>query len=207
MTIDESISIMNVIVHMLEPQYDTDRIEEAVEMAIKALKQQVTDAVDRVTIKEYLDSFNNVPEINVSKIDEEINIPITDYENDIAGEGVDFNKEADKNILCIINGFPFVHLKGHSSMHFDPYKMRFIYLNLKEVPESEFIAACEAKRMFCNITDNEIKIKKEKTQIVISPEGKVFINDIPFSIDDQIKQDKNKKARKIMKHIHQQRQG
>lgn len=57
MTIDEAISIMNVIVHMLEPQYDTDRIEEAVEMAINALKQQPTDAVDRVTIKEYLSSY------------------------------------------------------------------------------------------------------------------------------------------------------
>lgn len=57
MTRDEAISIMNVIVHMLEPQYDTDRIEEAVEMAIKALKQQPTDAVDRVTIKEYLYSL------------------------------------------------------------------------------------------------------------------------------------------------------
>lgn len=38
MTIDEAISIMNVIVHMLEPQYDTDRIEDAVDMAIKALE-------------------------------------------------------------------------------------------------------------------------------------------------------------------------
>lgn len=60
MTRDEAISIMNVIVHMLEPQYDTDRIEEAVEMAIKALDQQPTDAVDRVTIKEYLESFGNI---------------------------------------------------------------------------------------------------------------------------------------------------
>ena len=57
MTRDEAISIMNVIVHMLEPQYDTDRIEDAVEMAIKALEQQPTDAVDRVTIKEYLYSL------------------------------------------------------------------------------------------------------------------------------------------------------
>lgn len=40
MTRDEAISIMNVIVHMLEPQYDTDRIEDAVEMAIKALEQE-----------------------------------------------------------------------------------------------------------------------------------------------------------------------
>lgn len=57
MTSDEAISIMNVIVHMLEPQYDTDRVEEAVEMAIEALKQQ---PVDRVAIKEYLDSYNEV---------------------------------------------------------------------------------------------------------------------------------------------------
>ena len=68
MKIDEAISVMNVIVHMLEPQYDTDRIEEAVEMAIKALKQQVTDAVDRVTIKEYLDSFDK--ETNVTTTSE-----------------------------------------------------------------------------------------------------------------------------------------
>lgn len=39
MTIEEAISIMKVIVHMLEPQYDTDRIEDAVDMAIKALEQ------------------------------------------------------------------------------------------------------------------------------------------------------------------------
>jgi hypothetical protein len=48
MTSDEAISIMNAIVHMLEPQYDTDRIEDAVEMAIKALEQeQCTDMVSR----------------------------------------------------------------------------------------------------------------------------------------------------------------
>lgn len=40
MTREEAISIMSVIVHMLEPQYDTDRIEDAVEMAIKALEQE-----------------------------------------------------------------------------------------------------------------------------------------------------------------------
>lgn len=40
MTREEAISIMNVIIHMLEAQYDTDRIEDAVEMAIKALEQE-----------------------------------------------------------------------------------------------------------------------------------------------------------------------
>lgn len=39
MTKKEAISIMNVIIHMIEPQYDTDRVEEAVSMAIKALEQ------------------------------------------------------------------------------------------------------------------------------------------------------------------------
>lgn len=43
MTREEAISIMNVIIHMLEPQYDTDRIEYAVELAIKALEQEPSD--------------------------------------------------------------------------------------------------------------------------------------------------------------------
>lgn len=55
MTSDEAISIMNVIVHMLEPQYDTDRIEDAVEMAIKALeKEPCEDAVSRQAVHEIL---------------------------------------------------------------------------------------------------------------------------------------------------------
>jgi len=47
MTNEEAINIMQVIVHMLEPQYDTDRIEDAVEMAINALEQQPSDIVSR----------------------------------------------------------------------------------------------------------------------------------------------------------------
>lgn len=38
-TREDAISIMNVIVHMLEPQYDTDRVEDAVAMATEALEQ------------------------------------------------------------------------------------------------------------------------------------------------------------------------
>lgn len=40
MTREEAISIMKVIVHMLEEKYDTDRVEEAVDMAIEALQQE-----------------------------------------------------------------------------------------------------------------------------------------------------------------------
>jgi len=55
MTREEAISIMNVIVHMLEPQYDTDRIEDAVEMAIKALEQEpCADMVSRDAMWEVL---------------------------------------------------------------------------------------------------------------------------------------------------------
>jgi hypothetical protein len=47
----EAISIMNVIIHMLEPQYDTDRIEDAVEKAIKALEQEpCDDAISRQAV-------------------------------------------------------------------------------------------------------------------------------------------------------------
>jgi hypothetical protein len=46
MTREEAISIMNVIVHMLEPQYDTDRIEDAVETAIKALESVIALSAD-----------------------------------------------------------------------------------------------------------------------------------------------------------------
>lgn len=38
LTNEEAIHIMNVIIYMLEPQYDKERVEEAVEMSKKALE-------------------------------------------------------------------------------------------------------------------------------------------------------------------------
>ena len=35
----EAIDIMKVIVHMLEKKYDTDRVEDAVDIAIKSIEQ------------------------------------------------------------------------------------------------------------------------------------------------------------------------
>ena len=53
MTREEAISIMNVIIHMLEPQYDNDRVEEAVDMAIEALEQEpCEDAISREGLRE-----------------------------------------------------------------------------------------------------------------------------------------------------------
>ena len=55
MTTEEAISIMNVIIHMLEPQYDTERVEDAVSMAIKALEQQpCEDAISREAVLDYI---------------------------------------------------------------------------------------------------------------------------------------------------------
>ena len=45
---EEALAIMNVIIHMIEKQYDNDRAEKAVEMAIAALKAEpCEDAVSR----------------------------------------------------------------------------------------------------------------------------------------------------------------
>lgn len=40
MTREEATDIMKAIIYMLEPMYDTDRVEDAVNMAIEALKQE-----------------------------------------------------------------------------------------------------------------------------------------------------------------------
>ena len=40
MTRDDAINIMKVIVHMIEEKYDTERVEDAVNMAIKSLEQE-----------------------------------------------------------------------------------------------------------------------------------------------------------------------
>ena len=46
---------------------------------LKAYREtKPTDVVDRMTIKEYLDSYNDVPEINVGKIGKDTNVTTTD---------------------------------------------------------------------------------------------------------------------------------
>ena len=59
MKIEEAIELLQKYKEESEEDYYIRRAE-ALEMAIEALEQQPTDAVDRVTIKEYLESFGNV---------------------------------------------------------------------------------------------------------------------------------------------------
>jgi hypothetical protein len=59
MTREDAINIMKVIVHMLEEQYDTDRVEDAVEMAITALEQEsILDKI-RAEIEQEYTKFRN----------------------------------------------------------------------------------------------------------------------------------------------------
>ena len=61
MTREEAISIMKVIVHMLEEKYDTDRVEEAVDMAIKTLEQKpiCEDCISRERMLKYFEGWKN----------------------------------------------------------------------------------------------------------------------------------------------------
>lgn len=66
MTREEAIELLQKYKEESEEDYYVRRAE-ALEMAIKALEQQPTDAVDRVTIKEYLESFGK--DTNATTID------------------------------------------------------------------------------------------------------------------------------------------
>ena len=46
MTREESLSIMKVIIDMVEPQHDADRLEDAIGIAIKSLEQE--NALDKI---------------------------------------------------------------------------------------------------------------------------------------------------------------
>ena len=57
MTREEAINIMKVIVHMLEEKYDTDRVEDAVDMAIEALS--IEPCEDCISRKEAITALAN----------------------------------------------------------------------------------------------------------------------------------------------------
>ncbi len=103
--------------------------------------------------------------------------------------------EAERNILVIIRGIPSVHLKGHVSRHFIIGGMRYEYTTgTQECSEEEFIAACESKGWKCMIENNIIYIQGKHHKVFIEPEGMVFIDGYPYSIEDQI-YEQNKKLR------------
>lgn len=54
---EDALAIMNVIIHMIDEQYDNDRVEKAVDTAIAALKAEpCEDAVNREAV---LDAIKN----------------------------------------------------------------------------------------------------------------------------------------------------
>ena len=65
MTREEAINIMKVIVHMLEEKYDTDRVEDAVDMAIEALSAEPCE--DCISREAVLDAINKYIEKSQSR--------------------------------------------------------------------------------------------------------------------------------------------
>ena len=61
MTREEAINIMKVIVHMLEEKYDTDRVEDAVDMAIEALSAEpCEDCISRAEAIKAIEEYGSV---------------------------------------------------------------------------------------------------------------------------------------------------
>lgn len=68
---EEALAIMNVIIHMIEKQYDNDRVEKAVDTAIEALKAEpCEDAVSREHLLSEIDKLMQSPWFNNGKDDD-----------------------------------------------------------------------------------------------------------------------------------------
>ena len=104
MTREEAINIMNVIIHMLEPQYDNDRVEEAVDMAIKALEQEPVyfpPCVDCNTkMNEIREAYDNLKKQEPSEWQQDH--AILKAHSDGANEVIDRIKEARQEMTAII---------------------------------------------------------------------------------------------------------
>ncbi len=101
MTREDAISILNVIVHMLEPKYDTDRVEEAFDMAFKALEQEPNIDMESEEIKilqkrAYLEGFHEALKMSVKQE------PLTDVLDKIKTEIKQY--QADCDLSCSDDG-------------------------------------------------------------------------------------------------------
>jgi hypothetical protein len=64
MTREDAINIMKIIVHMLEERYDTERVEDAVNMAIKSLEQEPCEPCeDCISRQAVLNTLNNMDKV------------------------------------------------------------------------------------------------------------------------------------------------
>ena len=67
---EEALAIMNVIIHMIDEQYDNDRVEKAVDTAIAALKAEpCEDTISRKHLLSEIDDLMKSPWFNQYKND------------------------------------------------------------------------------------------------------------------------------------------
>lgn len=108
--------------------------------------------------------------------------------------------EAERNIFGVIKDIndrecPCVHIKGHVSQHFIIGSMKFMYTNSREVSESEFIEACEKRGWECMIKNGSACIHGKNHQVVIAPNGNIYIDGVLRSITDQNREEREARAK------------
>lgn len=87
--------------------------------------------------------------------------------------------EATRNIMTIINGRPFVHLKGHVSKTYDVTRDGFMYFGgIEECSATEFGKACTRFGMRCTFVEDSIYITDGKKRVHIRGDGRVFIDGV-----------------------------
>ena len=89
------------------------------------------------------------------------------------------------NILC-------VQLFDHESLGFIIGCMRFEYIHPTELSEYDFRAACEGTGWGCVIDGENCHISGKHHLVDIMANGDVFIDGNLYTIEDQIKRDREK---------------
>ena len=118
-------------------------------------------------------------------------------------------EEAKQNYMTIgVKKHPLIHLKGHVSQCFDIVQKQYTYCPCPETTPEKFAEACkkygisyrisesgiyfEKKADIINITSNGRTITESSACIFVDNDGNVFLNDSPFTIEQQLKENKSK---------------
>ncbi len=108
--------------------------------------------------------------------------------------------EASKNIFVVMCGYPFVHLCGHVSQHFDVVRKQYGYYCTREYSEESFAVSCQKHGFQYKNVDGNICVWNDNgDRIEISPDGNVSINGEPFTIEMQSKREHEKISKQRVK--------